>query len=240
MQFGRDFFDLNLRFARKVSEVTGRSLQDSLLKYTHLYLAFRLERDFNPENPVWQEYLYQISNRADQIEYTYRFYREQIAQRPKPEPEHPFGCFSYTLWDDHHIRLHFRNATNEPGVLQKHRVPERISELTEMFQTLKKVVPHASVVIGGSWLYNIEAYRRLFPAKYLDTAWIGLDDYQFIALWGQFLLSDGSIRPRMAEVFLKRIEKQSTPEGLRFCFPYQVLRVQCSIEEFCDYYRIRE
>lgn len=239
MQFSRDFFDLNLRFAQKVSDVAGQSFQRSLLEYTHLYLAFGLGRDFDPENAAWQKYLHQIPRSGGQLSATtHRFYLERIAEHPKPEPEHPFGCFSYTLWDKDRVRVHFRNATMASGVLQKEKVPERISELKEMFRHLKKVVPANSMVIGGSWLYNIGAYRRLFPMTYLDSAQPSLEDYQFIALWGQFLFSDGSVRPCLAEAFLERMERQKTLEGLKSCFPYQVLRLQSSIQDFYTCYGI--
>lgn len=238
MQFSREFFDLNLRFAQKVSDVADRSFQQSLLEYTHLYLAFGLGRDFDPENPVWQEYLH-LCRDSSRTAPAHRFYLARITEHPKPEPEHPFGCFSYTLWGEGRVRVHFRNATRESGVLQKDKMSERISELKEMFQYLKKVVPANSVVIGGSWLYNIEAYRRFFPAKYLESAWASLEDYQFLALWGQFLFSDGSVRPCMAGSFLERMEAQKTLEGLKSCFPYQVLRLQSSIEDFYVCYGIK-
>lgn len=238
MLFSKDFFELNLRFARQVSDVTRQSVQKSLLEYTHLYLAFELGRDFDPENPIWQDSLDQVADSADQADRTYRFYLERMAKQPKQQPDHSFGCFSYALWEGSRVRLHFRNAKNERGVLQKEKAPERVGELREMFQHLKGTVPITSTVIGGSWLYNIEAYRRLFPASYLESAQSGHNECQFISLWGQFLFYDGNVRPHLAELFLEGIEKQKTLEGLKACFPYPVLRLQSSIEDFYAFYGI--
>jgi hypothetical protein len=238
MILSRDFFDLNLQFARRVSEVTGQSFQSTLLGYTHLYLAFGIGRDFNAQNPVWQSYLNAMMNGADPAEYTYRVYLEQLAKQPKERPENPFGCFFYALWDGNRVRLHFHNAPGKRGVLRKQKMPERIAELTSMFEHLKQIMPAASTVVGGSWLYNIEAYRRLFPPSYLETAKVSDQEYQFIALWGQFVSYDGSVRQRMAKKFLEGIKNEKTLEGLKSRFPYQVFRVESPIEDFYAFYGV--
>jgi hypothetical protein len=238
MLFSKDFFDLNLKFARKVSDITRQRFQRTLLEYTHLYLAFGLGHDFRKENTLWQEYLLQIMKENDQAEYTYRFYLERMSKQPTQKPEQIFGCFSYVLWDGNRVRLHFQNTTNESGVLQKRNSSARMAELKSMFGHLKKTVPVTSTVVGGSWLYNIEAYRRLFPAKYLESAEVGLDEFQFIALWGQFLYYDGNVRQHMTRMFLEEIEEQKTLEGVTSGFPYQVLRLESAIEDFYVYYGI--
>ena len=236
MLFSKDFFDLNLKFAKRISDVTGQGLEKALLEYTHLYLAFGLGRDFDDKNSIWQSYLHLLGNQLDQAAYTCQFYLAQQTKRPKPEPEHAFGCFSYTLWTAHRMRLHFPNATSERGALQKQKTSERLAELKSMFGHLKKTVPLTSTVLGGSWLYNIEAYRRLFPANYLESAQVGEEECQFIALWGQFLFHDGNVRQPMAEKFLQAMETQKTLEGLKNCFPYRVLRLESSIDDFYLYY----
>jgi hypothetical protein len=232
MLFSREFFDLNLRFARRISDVTGQGLQPTLLSYTHLYLAFGLGRDFDPEHSTWQSYLRGLSDAPDPAEYTHHFYLAQETNRPKPEPENAFGCFSYAMWEGHRVRLHFHNATNERGVLKKPQAPKRLAELREMVEHLKTTAPATSTVVGGSWLYNIETYRRLFPESYLRSAQLGSGEFQFLALWGQFLLSDGHVRPHIAQVFLQGIERQKTLDGVTFCFPYQVLRLESPIKDF--------
>jgi hypothetical protein len=115
-----------------------------------------------------------------------------------------------------------------------------MAELKAMFKHLKEVVSDTSPVVGGSWLYNIEAYRRLFPISYLETAQVGEDEYQFLALWGQFLLADGNVHQRLAQPFLESIKKQTTLQGLRDSFPYQVLRLEAPIVDFYSYYGIAE
>lgn len=238
MLFSKEFFELNLNLARKISEVTGQSLQHSLLNYTHLYLAFGLGRDFDPEHSTWQSYVRGLTDTPDSVEYTHHIYRTQETIQPKQEPENTFGCFSYALWEGDRVRLHFRNATHERGALKKQEAPKRLAELRAMFEHLKAIVPATSTVVGGSWLYNIEAYRRLFPESYLRSTQVGSDEFQFLALWGQFLFSDGHVRSEMAHVFLEGIEGQKTLESITSCFPYQVLRLESPIKDFYIHFGI--
>jgi len=238
MFLSRDFFDLNLKFASRISEVTGQGLPQSLLEYTHLYLALGLGRDFDPANVIWQVFLDELMQKTDQAAYTHQVYRSREAEQPKQEPENVFGCFSYVRWDGNRIRLHFRNVTNASGALQRRHAPERIAELLVMFKHLHPVVPVGSTVVGGSWLYNIEAYRRLFPASYFRSAQAVDDEFQFLALWGQFLYSDGNIRQPLAQQFLDGIKKQKTLAGLQSQFPYQVLRLESPVEEFYAHFGI--
>ena len=205
--------------------MAGQNLSQSLLNYTHLYLAFGLGRDFDPENLTWKVYLRGLTEAPDQVEYTHRFYLVQVTNQPKPEPENAVGCFSYALWEGDRVRLHFRNATHERGALQEQQSSKRLAELKAMFEHLKVIVPTTSTVVGGSRLYNIESYRRLFPESFLQSAQLGSDEFQFLALWGQFLFSDGHVRPPMVQIFLEGIERQKTIEGITACFPYQVLRL---------------
>ena len=64
---------------------------------------------------------------------------------------------------------------------------ESIENLRRMFQHIKDNVSVAKTVKGNTWLYNLEAYRRLFPPDY--TAQMEVNEshvFQFLSLWGQF------------------------------------------------------
>jgi hypothetical protein len=93
-----------------------------------------------------------------------------------------------------------------------------------------------ATVVGGSWLYNIDAYHRLFPPGFLATARAGPNEYQFIALWGQFLDRHGRVKPRIARPFLEGLEQRVTEESLLHGFPYRVLRLESAITTFYRFY----
>ena len=152
-----------------------------------------------------------------------------------------FGCFSYVYpWrGTRKLRLHFENReTSEHGTLSKERMATRKAELLAMFQYIQANHSDVETVRGGSWLYNIAAYRRLFPPDYVKTAKPVDYETMFWALWGQFVARNGSIREPAASQFLECLGKQQTVEDCLQCFPYQVLRPECSIEIFYDFYNL--
>ena len=107
-----------------------------------------------------------------------------------------------------------------------------------MFRHLRDEHPALHTVVGGSWLYNIDAYRRLFPPEYLATAKTGDAEYQFLAQWGQFLDCHGHLKAPVAQAFLYRLARATTDEDLPRCFPYPVLRLEGSVVPFYELYGI--
>jgi hypothetical protein len=237
VKFSREFIELNVLFAHHVERVQGLPLAQALLDYTHLYLAFGLGRDFEPADPVWQAFLTERPAERSLVDWTFEFHRARQARLPPKVAEPGFGCFSYALWPEQRVRLHFHNGeTTSQGPLSLARRPQRLAELTALFRDLQQRVPATTTVIGGSWLYNLEAYRRLFPEPYLATAQAGTTEFQFIALWGQFLDRHGAVRPDMAQVLLERSARCAAGDDLNTCFPYRVLRLACELAPFYRYY----
>jgi hypothetical protein len=121
---------------------------------------------------------------------------------------------------------------------RRDRRTQRLAELATMFRHLQAVVPATATVVGGSWLYNIEAYRRLFPPEFLATARAGANEYRFLALWGQFLDRHGHLRATTARTFLDGLGRHLTEESLEHCLQYRVLRLEAALRPFCEFYGI--
>jgi len=239
VKYSKEFFEINLRFAQKVAAVLGQPLETVLLDYTHLYLRFGLGRSFDPAHPSWQTYLMGLSQSQDLVQWTYEFYLRQSEQLPPKIPDPNFGCFSYARLDDGRIRIHFHNG--EPGdesPLCHERIDVRLSELKAMFAHLKQLVPPTINVLGGSWLYNLEAYRRLFPPRYLESAYPNEDEFQFISLWGQFVDRQGCLRKQPVKLFLDNLQRENTLEGLKASFPFQSLHLENPLKDFYQFYGI--
>ena len=240
MKFPQAFFALNFRFAERVAEVTSYDLETALLRCTHLYLRFGLGRAFDSKNSLWQEYLAGLRDAVDQVAWTYQFYLRQYAREKAPAAS-PFGCFSYAVWSEQRIRIHFHNADPAPWrPLSRTRMHVRLLELQHMFAHICTHVPEATTVIGGSWLYNIDAYRRLFPPEFSASAYQGKDELQFMLLWGQFLTWDGQIKQATGQAFAAYLSQQYTMAELEVCFPYAVLRVESPITMFYHYYHVMD
>lgn len=239
MNYPKKFFEINLRFACKVSEITQESIESTLLSYTNLYIRFDIGRDFDVNHPIWLEYLEGYHQAIDPAEWTYRFYLKRQQQTSSQPQVLAFGCFSYTIVDDNRIRLHFHNyKSGKQSPLSKDQISKRLAELKDMFAYIKKNVNNPTSVIGASWLYNLEAYRRLFPSTYLATAKVGGNDFPFLPLWGQFIDHLGHVKENFVEQFLQCLDKQVRIDDIENCFPFQVLHLESSIQEFYLFYRI--
>jgi hypothetical protein len=238
--YAKEFFDLQLQFAHKVASLSGLPLARALLGYTNLYVRFGLGRDFDPAHPTWREYLAGLQDMNDGREWTYRFYSARSEAMAAPVTVATFGCFSYARLNGDHIRLHFRNAeTDGRAPLGIDRLGQRLADLAALFTHVKRTVRQPPQVVGASWLYNLDAYRRLFPVPYLATAHVLGHRFQRMPLWGQFLDRNGEIKESMTRPFLERLERQSSLDGLDQCFPFQVLSVEASVLEFYAFYGIK-
>jgi hypothetical protein len=237
--YAKAFFDLQLQFANKVTALSTLPWERALLEYTNLYIRFGLGRDFDSAHPTWRNYLVGLQETNDSRQWTYDFYLTRPEATAAPSVVATFGCFSYALLSDHRIRLHFRNAeTDGRSPLEIERLGNRLADLTALFEHVKRARHEPLQVVGASWLYNLDAYRRLFPVSYLATARVIGHRFQHMPLWGQFVNRYGEIRESMSRQFLERLERQSKLDSLGQCFPFQVLSVEASVLDFYDFYGI--
>jgi hypothetical protein len=210
-----------------------------LLTYTNFYIRFSAGREFDPAHPVWQEYLAGLRDASDPGEWTYRFYLTRPENVVPPALVATFGCFAYSRLSDTRLRIHFRNAERDGhSPLGNDRRGHRWADLTALFSHVRQQASQQMRVVGSSWLYNIDAYRRLFPASYLATAQVVGGRFQHMPLWGQFVNRRGEINESMRRRFLERLERQSSLDGLEQCFPFQVLSVEASTAEFYQFYGV--
>jgi hypothetical protein len=235
--YAKSFFNLQLQFAHRVTALSGLPLARSLFEYTNLYIRFGLGRDFDSAHPIWQEYVAGLRHSNDSCEWTYHFYLTGSEGDGAPTVVATFGCFSYTRLSGDRIRLHFRNAeTAGDSPLGIERRGQRLAELAALFAHVKRTQHQPLQVIGASWLYNLDAYCRLFPVSYLATAHVIDHRFQHMPLWGQFLDRYGEIKESMTREFLQRLERQSNMDSLDQCFPFQVLAAEAPAQEFYDFY----
>jgi len=239
MIFAKGFFDLQFSFAERVSELSGTELETVLLEYTNFHVRFGLGRDFNPDGEGWRAYLAGLREAGDPREWTYRFYLRDPEQRTAPAVAATVGCFSYAVPDGTHVRLHFRNTEDEArSPLGSTQIPKRRAELAAIFAHMKGSVGSDTPVIGASWLYNLRAYRRLFPPSYVSAAAPFQGAFHSMGLWGQFLDRRGEVRASMAEPFMKAVAETQNLERVGECFPFCVLRVSAPARDFYEFYEV--
>jgi hypothetical protein len=239
MTYARAFFDIQLAFARKAARLTGQSIERGLLAYTNLYIRFGLGRDLDPDHVSWRAYLDGLSRCDDVGEWTYQFYLKSVATAISHPIVATFGCFSYALRGDDSIKLHFRNAETEMcSPLTVGRVEQRRAELQALLRDVFEDPNPPQTVVGASWLYNLDAYRRLFPPSYLASARPIGPHFQRMSLWGQLLDRFGNTKDPMTRVFIKRVHQASTVTELNECFPLPTLMVEARLSAFRDVYHL--
>jgi hypothetical protein len=239
MVFAKKFFDLQLALAERVRAFSGMPLDRALLEYTNLYVRFGLGRRFDSDHEGWQAYLAGLRNAEDDRDWTYRFYLKDPEATTAPPVVATIGCFSYALSSASRARLHFRNAeTGGRSPLGVVRIEQRRADLRALFTHLKRTADDDVTVIGVSWLYNLNAYRRLFPVEYGSSASVVRGGFRSMRLWGQFLDHRGEAKESMTRQFLTSLAQTSTLDHVDECFPFKVLTVHAPAQRFYDFYGI--
>jgi hypothetical protein len=218
-----EFFDLQLRFAAKVAELTGLPFTEAVGSHTNIYVRLGMGPRLDCANPEWIEYTSKLVAARDPVAWTYEVHLRRAHLPAGPEVTASVGCFSYALFGPGHIRLHFHpghQLSDSPLSLANERL--RRWELTRLLAEVVSSSPSTKVV-GASWLYNLRACRRLFPARYLNCLKPIEHPYQRMPLWGQFLNRDRSIRKESAQGFQSRLARAANLAELGSCFPLRVL-----------------
>jgi hypothetical protein len=239
MIFAKEFFDLQFSFAERVHALSGIPLERALFDYTNFYVRFGFGRKFDFDHEAWQSYLAGLRGAEDSRDWTYRFYLREPEARTAPQLVATRGCFAYALPTASHVRLHFRNAEADGrSPLAAARIEQRRADLAALFGHLKPTVSEDIPVVGASWLYNLKAYRGLFPAQYGSFARPVRGAFRSMALWGQFLDHRGEVRASMTRPFLRALAEQPSLSRMDECFPFRVLTARAAAREFYQFYAV--
>jgi hypothetical protein len=239
------YFDLQLRFAQTVAEIGSLPLADASARYTNFHRRFGLGYlQGLPCSAAWTRYIDHLSllkTHDQRVSWTQAFFLHSPEESP-PANEHRFGCFSCSPPNAEGIlRIHFANRDNDgsTGPLNHAKIASRKGELKEMFAFIKSVYPSVQGVRGTSWLYHIQAYRRLFPLPYGDSRVIRKTDLRFdgTSSWGQFLTHQEQIKPAMREQFLQNLHKLDIAHLWR-AFPLPALMTNAPVAVFYDFYNV--
>ena len=221
LSYPREFFDLQWRYASRVAALAAIPLEDALLAYTNFYARFGLGRAYAGSDPTWRAYIEVVRDSASPMDSTWAFYLARGPDEGAPGVEASVGCFSYARLDAATVRLHFHDAeVTDLSPLAACRVAQRRAELRELFEAVIRREGAAVRVVGNSWLYNLPAYRRLFPEAYLATARPSAPRYNGMPLWGQFLARRGRVREDAVALLFEHLDRQVDATRLAECFAY--------------------
>lgn len=230
------FFDVQLRLAAHVAARTGRPIGEAALRLTNFHRRFGFGDPDAARDPRWDDYASRL-DACDTIEaqvaWTQAFF---LAAPEEPLAAGPllFGCFSCEPPDEAGIvRIHFNNRDyGAAGPLHRSRIAARRAEIAAMAAHLRDRHPQARTIRGTSWLYNIPAYRRLFPDAYARSArpaeWLRLSG---MSSWGQFLAHDETIKPALRDAFLHGLADLDPAAPWR-SFPLPAMIAEAPLEAF--------
>lgn len=251
----REYLEPQIRFAQFVAKKWGKPIDEVLLTHTqlHSYLGQRIPEGQTSDNPVWSEYIEKVAKNCPPEELadrTYEFYTQPHEKLPRLSAENlKFGCFTF----DYHrtdpenatIEIHFGNHDEDgKSPLSKEKRERRIQDLKFMFQYIHdnpdKYPQPKKTISGSSWLYNIDAYRSLFPVSYIQSAEVQKrTTFKGGGCWGQFVDHRGNIKKDAQAEFFKNLESIDTEQNLYQAFPLKTIRVQAPIEDFYAHFGIR-
>ena len=253
--YPKRLYETEFAFAKLMAGRQGISVFEAVEKYAPLVnKAIRTEdKDKTLLPGITEENLLEAGY-EEVLERRKSYSKEGLTYQHKEENR--FGCFYYRYQKDQQaIALHFFNAEAEEefingkdmskGPLSKEKFERRRHELKDMFTDIKERYPDVKYVVGRSNLYNVEAYRRLYPDTYevgdIDydpELWAGNTD-----IWGQFLGGNDKepgqygFKDELAQEFLKKAE--SVPlDRLADALPNPPRTARGDIQDFYDLYGI--
>ncbi len=227
------YFALQWAFAQEAARLADIPLTEALRRYTTLYLNLGGTRGFDPYDAHWQTYLTGLASAPNAPAWTYACYQDAW----QPFVADFYGCFYYSYAAEAQtVRLHFINNAPDGHPLRRDQVGARQAELRALCSAARQAHPAARWLRGGSWLYNLPAYRRLFPPVYIATATPVRDEFPFLALWGQFLTGTGTLCEQPASRLLAAARHAAPGVDLHTLFPLQVLQPGCPFAAFAAFY----
>jgi hypothetical protein len=218
-----EFFDLQLGFAAKVAELSGQPLTETVGSHTNIYVRLAMGPQLDRKNPAWIEYISALAVVPDPAAWTHEVHLRRAHLPAGPTRAGSAGLFSYAVLGPGRVRLHF-HAGREVAESPLSRASEHLRkrELASLLSQVASLGPETQVV-GASWLYNLDAYRRLFPKPYLDCLRPISHPYQRMPLWGQFLHRDRTVRKEAAQALRSQLSHVTSQVELSSCFPLPVL-----------------
>lgn len=240
------YFDAQLRLAGRMAELMGTPLSDAVLQFTNLHrrLGFGVNVLGEAPAPGWLGYAHALEAASDdpaRLAVTRTAFVHGADEVLPLQGQRQFGCFACEApTEDGAVRLHFNNQDTDEdgGPLATAKIARRRSELAALVRHVRSAYPEATSIRGKSWLYNLEAYRRLFPADYATSRAVAAGPLRLngTSSWGQLIDAHERIRPDVREVFMGRLDDLD-PAAPWLAFPLRVLATEAAIESFAAEYR---
>ena len=237
------YFAVQLQLAGRMAELRNEPLSRAALRYTNFHRRFGLRTA--PETPTepWISFadrLDRLGDLKDQVALTQATFRVMPEEILPPPPKLAYGCFAHDPPEANgEVQIHFNNADTDAdgGPLAAAKQARRRSELAAMIEAIRATHPDARAIRGRSWLYNLNAYRRLFPTVFAASACpeTGVVNLHGNSSWGQMIDSREAVRADFRDRLLASLPHIDPAAPWR-AFPLQVIRVTAPLTSFEAFY----
>jgi hypothetical protein len=237
-EYPKELFSLMAAYAKKKSEVSGTNFLLEIKESTPIfYLIGNYDWDLSKDSEYWKEFTLRYEKGEDVVNIAHEMYEKNY----KEFSHKWFGCFRYRYVEDKDgngiVKLHFLNdRANGDGPLASSQISSRLRELKTLFEDVKSNNSNAKFVEGGSWLYNLESYRRLFPSEYIQSMKSISPKPGMLVIWGQFINSEWGINKERENKFMNNLENCKTEDELLNIFEFVELFPKCEIKYFYNFY----
>lgn len=232
-----DYFDLQLKFAASYASVADVPFHVAVGLCTNLRRRLNLMGPSGAER--WEEFLRHAGDPATDHSSALSACMSLFAARPKLDQPQAFGCFSYDPPDQSGaLRIHFMpTGGSDESPLALSSQSARTNELRSMFLHVRRTEHSVTSVRGVSWLYNLNAYKRLFPPPYgasVRLPWFPLH-MNGSSTWGQVLNWRQEIKPSVRDAVVTKLGaiKRDAPWEV---FPLRALVATSEIRPFYDWF----
>lgn len=237
------YFALQLSLARRMGELTGQSMGEAALRYTNFHRRLGFGRWTGDAAAGWGHYAEALASSADhdaQLALTCAMFLQASGDSGHEAGRHAFGCFAFEQpRPDGSVNIHFLNLDTDAsgGPLSAAKLSRRKDEMIAMVRFLREDFPGVTHIRGRSWLYHLDAYRRIFPPAYGDSRipHEGPVTLHGNGLWGQTIDSWERVRPDAARALMEALPGMD-PQAPWKVFPLQGLATVAPIEAFETFY----
>ena len=239
----RPYFDLQLSLARRMADLTGEPLGAAVLRNTNLHRRFGFGRWSGEAAPGWRAYAEALEAASDpeaQLALTCEMFLRASDESGHEAGRIAFGCFACEQPKaDGSVNIHFLNLDTDAagGPLAAAKLARRQGEMAAMVRHLRRNSPQVTHIRGKSWLYHLEAYRRVFPPAYAQSRQPhdGPVTLHGNGLWGQTIDSWERVRPDVAQAMTAALAHLD-PKTPWKVFPLQGLATVAPIAAFEAFY----
>lgn len=240
MFYSREFFKIQLQFARIMSKKRNIPFSQALYQYTCLYvrlLGYSDEKRPTIDNEKWVHILKYLPNRQkEQIDYLYKKYLAYEALPKVKNNMKNFGCFSYSYHADlNQYELHF-GPRDPKGNLGSARIKARLNDWKELFQSIHDERKKNTTTKISTWLLGINAFSRLLPKEFIAEAKpLHRDLAQNFTYWGPIVNRFGKVKTEMKKELLYKL-KVENHTYVEDYFPRRALTSEIKTTIFYDFY----